>query len=261
MKKQFQILAAFISVAIVSCSKQNAEIPETTQKNSEEISTSSSSARPYVDPLTINLEAWYKFDNNLKDATGKSPDGVPTTRGVSYVNDRNGNSKSALSFTGNYGVKLPKIKQQTNTSLSVWLSISDQNYDDPIIYTSGNGPFIDAKKDGGGWGFPVKYHIYGAIKLPGGINPGVEAIYSYPYFWRHFVITYDGNVLKFYINGNFFGSYSFTGSISQAFVEYVLGYYTSGDYTDYWIGLMDDLRFYSRTLSANDVQLLYNQTK
>jgi hypothetical protein len=76
MKKQFQILATtFISIAIVSCSKQSIEMPGAAAiKPSEEISMSAN--RPYIDPLTVNLEASFQFDGNLKDQTKKLSDGI-----------------------------------------------------------------------------------------------------------------------------------------------------------------------------------------
>ena len=71
MKKQFQILAAtFISVAIVSCSKQGVQMPETQQAAPEEISTITvPPGRPELDPLSIDLSGMYLFNGNLKDQT------------------------------------------------------------------------------------------------------------------------------------------------------------------------------------------------
>jgi hypothetical protein len=68
MKKQFQISAAtFVSIAIVSCSKQHVEMPGATQATTEEMTTSnnSSSVRT-IDPLLVNLDGWFKFNGNLK---------------------------------------------------------------------------------------------------------------------------------------------------------------------------------------------------
>ena len=61
MKKQFQILAGtFISVAVVSCSKQGEQMPETQRAVAEEISTSSvSPGRPVLDPLSVDLAGSY----------------------------------------------------------------------------------------------------------------------------------------------------------------------------------------------------------
>ena len=125
MKKQFQILAAtVITVAFISCSKEKVEIPETPVATNEEISTSSSSNRPYIDPLTIGLEARFEFNGNLKNQMRGVADGVPSRRVPSYGADRKGNFKSSLYLDGAYSVKLNDVPQQTNTSLSVWVKAS-----------------------------------------------------------------------------------------------------------------------------------------
>ena len=109
MKKQFQILATtIISIAIVSCSKQGVETPATQQNVTEEISTSSSSSlRPVVDPLTVGLEGWFTFNHNLSDQTKKLKDAAPALgRAVSYTYDRHGISNSALKLDSSYYLKI-----------------------------------------------------------------------------------------------------------------------------------------------------------
>ncbi|HEX7846903.1 MAG TPA: LamG domain-containing protein [Chitinophagaceae bacterium] len=260
MQKRLYILSVIIiMVTVVSCRKDDTGMKEPVRHSTELTASGSSQAnRNVVDPLTVGLEAWYKFDNNLKDAAGKSPEGIPTTRGVSYSMDRKGNSKSAIYFDNKYGVKLPKIKQQTNTSLSVWVKYADQDGINTIIRPSLYGPFLISDKTGGGWGFPVEYHCYGGVRLNGDVSSYVDVVFSYSYVWHHFVVTYDGTIMKFYGNGNLVASKSYAGTINQALAEYFLGY-DPGDNSALWNGWMDELRFYSRTLSPTDVQKLYNQ--
>src|SRR6187402_1631388 len=123
MKKQFQILTAtFITVALISCSKQKVEIPETPVATNEEILTSRSSNRTYVDPLTIGLSGRFTFDKHLKDVTRQLADGnaSPIMRGVPiYTYDRKGNANAALKFDGNYYVTIQDVPVQQNMSLSV----------------------------------------------------------------------------------------------------------------------------------------------
>jgi len=91
MKKQFQILATtFITIAIVSCSKERIEMQDTAPNSTEEITTTSSSSSGHlvVNPLLVNLEGWFPFDGNLKDQTKKLPDGISTKRSVIYTYER-----------------------------------------------------------------------------------------------------------------------------------------------------------------------------
>ena len=247
MKKQFQILAAtFISVAIVSCSKQNVEMPETAQINAEEISTSSSSSaeRLVIDPLTVNLEGRFEFNGNLKDQTRKLADGISTRRVVSYGTDRKGNMKSALYLDSTYYVKLFDVPQQTKTSLSVWLKPTDLNHSGGIVNHQTAGPKVNQAAQ------TLSCAVATDESTPGQYlsiaNNG----------WHHVVITFDGANVRVYINNVLKTTVAHAFSITPTLTDYVIGY--SYIWQNLWKGKVDDLRFYSRTLSASDVQKLYN---
>ena len=250
MKKQFQILAAtFISVAIVSCNKQGVENPEATQKISEEISTSSTSSatRTVVDPLTVNLEGWFPFNKNLKEATGKLPDAKqwPVMRGgVSYTADRHGISNAALKLDGNYYVYMANGPVQTHMSLSVWVKRSAQYADALFLHPNGKGLFLSQ----------ANYAFKGTV-LTSLYSPYANSGAFIDQGWHHLVLTYDGNNLQLYADNVLQSSVNFSSALS-----YDLFYYLVGDIGDgtYWKGAIDDLRFYTRTLSASDVQKLYN---
>ena len=99
MKKQFQILAAtFITVAFISCSKGDINIPEKQQIPAEEQTAANKSGGPItIDPLSIGLEGRFEFNSNLKDQTKQLADGIASRRGgASYGFDRKGNFKIAL---------------------------------------------------------------------------------------------------------------------------------------------------------------------
>ena len=70
--------------------------------------------------------------------------------------------------------------------------------------------------------------------------------------WHHLVATYDGSYIKLYVDGNFVGEKLNPGSFSGGSQDYMSWI------ADGWQGSMDDLRFYTRTLSASDVQALYH---
>ena len=255
MKKQFQILAVtFITVAFISCSKQKVEMPETPATPNEEISTSSSSNRPYIDPLTIGLEGRFEFNSNLKDQTKQLADGIASRRGgASYGFDRKGKFKSALYLDGAYSVKLKDVPQQTNTSLSVWIKPSELNAGGGIASTNLYwGPYLAQSGP----------YLACVVSLIGDTPNGVIQNNQGDYFgiyntnWHHVVIAYNGSYITVYINNVLKTSIPYTGSIPPSLVEYIIGWSSVGKF---WKGYVDDLRFYSRTLSAADVQKLYNQ--
>jgi hypothetical protein len=77
--------------------------------------------------------------------------------------------------------------------------------------------------------------------------------------WFHVVGTYDGSTIKIYYNGALAGSTSFTGTIAASTLPFAMGYGPYGN--DYLNGKLDDVRIYSRALSAAEVQQLYNEGK
>lgn len=249
MKKQFQILSAiFMTIVLVSCSKQDVEAPQTPANANEEIATSSASAagRIVIDPLAVNLEGSFKFDGTLKDNTKNIGDGVPTARGVVYTTDRKGNEKSALYLDGYYGVKLKKVPQQTNTSLSVWVK--------PALFNYANFTYVIGSSAYG----PVATQVYSS--MTGGVVMNSTSAGGMPYHfadnnWHHMVITYDGFKVRVYIDGQFHSDNHETGFIPASFSDFFLG---CAPGKTLWKGAFDDLRFYSKTLSATEVSALFN---
>ena len=249
MKKQILILAAtVVTVAIISCSKETIEKQQV--GNNEEIATQSN--RPgqpiVIDPLGVKLEGWFPFDGTLKDKTHKLPDAVPTARGYIFGKDRKGNLKSAMYFDSTYALKISNVPQQTNTSLSVWVKFFYQSQFSRRFVGSdtGPGPAV-AQKDDRYLGV-VEIDTYGAFGNSSGSITNDN--------WHHLVVTYDGTAIKFYMDGVLKSTYNKTGSISSTEVKYLLGRDLLGRN---WKGYIDELRFYSRTLSSTDVQQLFNQ--
>ena len=260
MKRQFQILAAtFITVAFISCSKEEIAKQESAITR-EEMITGVNASRP--DPLITNLEGRFEFDGNLKEKYGKLPDGVPTARGAEkYMSDRFGNEHKALMFDGYYGVDLSNVPQRTSTSISVWLYAgwaSSSEFLEVSNVLFGVGPTV-LYLYSATLGYPVPqyyYYIDGGVVLSNYKNDKVES--GTPFEgWHHIVVTYDGTTISHYIDGSLVGTKSFSGSIKKSRQLYKLAYAILGN--GFWAGGMDDLRFYSRTLSATDVQKLYNQ--
>lgn len=157
------------------------------------------------------------------------------------------------------------MPQQTHTSLSVWVNIPDRTndgYTKPIVY--GNGLFFSDA---------FIYQGFGSShEIIGGIITGYDSIQqastgtftAAPFpspGWHHYVITYDGTFLNYYFDGG--GKYIkykiFPASIVSGKQNYMLGFadILKALSHGFWKGKIDDLRFYSRTLSANDVKRLY----
>jgi len=74
--------------------------------------------------------------------------------------------------------------------------------------------------------------------------------------WQHYTVTRSGSTVKIYKNGSDVTSVSGTHSDPAATSLVILGSYNGG--SNYLDGRLDQLRIYSRALTAADVLALYN---
>jgi hypothetical protein len=246
MKKQFLFIAVTVcAIGLFSCQKDKSVITETTPALQETTSAASFSETRY-NPVTYKLEGLYTFDNTLAEQTGKLPNAVSNKRWYSFGTDRKGNLKSAIAFDSTYGLTIANVPQQTHTSLAAWIKYGTVRPSVGFIDSYGVGPHL----------FQVQNMFVGTVEVDNDGSLGTQIGSTVSTAWHHVVITYDGVYIKLYIDGVLRNNYPAAGSISPQTVKYYLGYNWLGDY---WKGYIDDLRFYSRTLTASDVTALYNQ--
>jgi len=248
MKKQLLFITAITTSILLSCSKEKVETNGQTQSMTSTEQKAAQQPSPDLwigDPLTVSLDGWFKFDGNLKDQTAKLSDGASTTRGVLYTYDRKGVAKSAVKFNGTYGVKLFKVPQQTHASISVWVKYDNANL--------GTGRMIVKPKTTGLGLDKVQTEISGSVDLLPNYSMGLPTGYT-DKSWHHFVVTFDNDKLRVYKDGVLvvFGAAAVT--YPAVLQDYFIGYKNN----EWFEGSVDDLRFYSRTLTASDVTALHN---
>jgi len=244
MKKQILFTAATIfTVVLVSCKKEAIE----TGNTQTSIANVESSSLMFQDPLTLNLEALYRFNGDLKEATGKYATGIPTGPGLTFTTDRKGHANAAIQFTGAYGFDITYVKMQPHSSVSAWVKY-DATPASMIRFVQGEWS--------GGPDFGQNFNKYfTSISTPGTSSVSSSAVDNN---WHHLVGTYDGGYLKLYVDGKYIGYSKNPMNYSSANIKQRIGYNPGIGGNQYWIGSMDDLRFYSRTLTASDVTALYN---
>ena len=252
MKKHMIILAAAITpLAFFSCSKEKIET------QTDNATPNEFAFKPVFKPV-INLDSGlvgrYEFNGNLKEYAGKLADAVPNFSGYdTYTVDRRGDISSAIKFTGRYGLDISKIPLASTMSVSVWVkydnTVQSTNYFLSNFWLS---PEFAQDND----------NYWGVITTPqtAGVPSG-----SVDNQWHHLVATYDGKNLNFYVDGSYIG---FILNPNQglpipqgATIDYEVGYLTanfSKFIVSTWFGSMDDLRFYTRILSAAEVKALYS---
>ena len=190
--------------------------------------------------LSLNLEGCYEFNNSLDDKTKKLGTPYSSAARLQYGPDRNGNPNSSIVFQGNHYLHLPAVPRKANSSISVWIK-----YNTSIGAGILNGSVARLSQHNGS--------IVGTTNN----NTGVVAEYTYRMrpdnAWHHFVIAADPSSSKFYLDGKLVKTVSGT-LVTNGFSEYFIG---SAGVVGFWTGSMDDLRFYSRTLTSTDVKALF----
>ncbi|MHB9036430.1 MAG: LamG domain-containing protein [Armatimonadota bacterium] len=76
--------------------------------------------------------------------------------------------------------------------------------------------------------------------------------------WHHLAVTYNGSQLIFYVDGVLRASSSMTGSVTSEIETLALGALADG--TLPFVGDMDDVRIYNRTLNSTEIAALANST-
>ncbi len=74
--------------------------------------------------------------------------------------------------------------------------------------------------------------------------------------WYHLLMTYDGSSLKGYVNGEVDASKNVTGQM-RSFGALFIGYGTSGGSNTPFYGAIDDVRIFTRSLTAQEIKSQY----
>ena len=70
--------------------------------------------------------------------------------------------------------------------------------------------------------------------------------------WSHLATTFDGGVVRLYVNGALVGSLPFSGSMAASTGALRLG--GNGVWAEWFAGLIDEVRVYNRALGASEIQ-------
>jgi len=206
----------------------------------------------YAD-VTSGLFAYYPFEDDATDVVGGN-DGT-MANGASIVSDGRRGNVLALDGTDDY-VELPKSNMASGRSeitLSVWVN--------PDEWVSSNTIYDEYGGDWGEyWQFSILESNWYTRDASTGTMGSRDNDISVPTLsagqWHHlaFVYSVSEGVKAIYLDGEPCGS---TGTsidqLTSGRSGARLGYPCDGDYYD---GLIDDVRFYSRALSETEIGVL-----
>ena len=221
----------------------------------------------FVSQIDSSLTITFDFnEHQIKEKNNKV---IPRGEGITLTTDRFGNEKSAVYLHGNLSSYLNLstsryVKPEQGT-ISLWVNLdrrvySGKGYDNnPIIYTK-NKQELDFNL-----AYAITYDCYGKRLMVYSSRDSLKEsiINSDANFkfgdWYHLVIIFDNDYFMFYINGKM------QNKVRKGFAtrylssdSVMIGHTASTKNERYSQGIFDDIQFFHRLLSENEVNQLYN---
>lgn len=210
--------------------------------------------------LFNGLVAWLPFDGHVCDVSGNNNNGT-ANGGFSYTTDRFGNPGGAGNFNAtNSYVAAPSSSSLNSPTTSITLAgWAKANLPVPelhgfltkisasiVQYRMGVAPdAFDHSKTNFYFGTNFGNTL---VTLAGNYNAQI---------WNHYAVTWNGNEVRFYLNGRQVGAAIPLPGTIAAFgstkLEIGRDVHSATEWTD---GALDDLRVYNRALTPNEVKLL-----
>ncbi|MEY4489589.1 MAG: hypothetical protein RIQ79_2097 [Verrucomicrobiota bacterium] len=201
-------------------------------------------------PAPVPIALW-TGDNTADDTVGDSEGTLMNGAGFTL-----GHINQAFDFDGvDDRVAIPEasatdLSRKTNWTIEAWVrptSFSAQSY--PTIYSEGR------------WGASLGLNTLTG-KPESWINnssPLVGTVALQLNLWNHVVLTYDGVVRKFYVNGAFAGSGAAPAIIGDD-TGAAIGDIASSPGSSRFSGQIDEVTLYARALTASEVSVIYLAT-
>ena len=214
--------------------------------------------------LQDGLVGYWPFCGNANDESGNGNNG--TVNGATLAEDRFGNAGSAYGFDGvddyiaaNASTALD-ASSYSEITLSAWVNTAEfsptGSASKIITHTSIDDPNLQQ------YALSVQhdsalYFLAGTGQFEAnGINVSSPVLFMNQ--WQHVIMTYDGESVSFFVNGNLvftkLESDNFPTSPTGALVFSSI---QSSQYNRLYNGLLDDITIYNRALSPEEVTQLF----
>ncbi|NQY05517.1 MAG: hypothetical protein HRT68_04740 [Flavobacteriaceae bacterium] len=209
-----------------------------------------------------NLIAYYPFDGSINDITVYGNNGT-LNGNLTSVDDRNGNADSAYDFSNGY-IAIPSFGTGTNEfTITAWVYNygTTNDYQCIVSKTSPGRDYVfrienigDGTSDG-----VLNGHYYNSDGGSG--NAGYNHTMAPSAFatneWVHVTIRYDNQTLSLFENGVMVNSQTFDTEVFWS-NDYVTIGSLSLSGGDLFKGMMDEIAFFKRALTASEIISIAN---
>jgi hypothetical protein len=207
---------------------------------------------PFVDVITT-----LKFRLTVSD-------GSLSSSAVVYVYVRNISAYDyypwfTLKGTDSYSIPDDPSLRLTQFSVSAWFRTSSVFTADAIIVNKGGFNTSTSRLNYGMW-LTSNGNLRGGFEESTGTDIFVTSPNRYnDGNWHYAVVTYDGSVLRLYVDGQQVASLNTNAIPATDTMPLTIGKNSSSN-SRYFIGDIDEVRVYNRALSAQEVSDAYNGT-
>ncbi len=222
------------------------------------------------------LMAYFPFNGNTNDESGNSRNGTivtnalngrnisakaPIIKTVDLTADRNGKTESAYTFT-NGAISIPKFgDNETQFTICAWVKESIDNLDFRAIVVKGDNSYTEYSM--GIFDENTERATTPAKRIRTGYNVGEGSHYFYSNKgltkgnWHHVAYVYNDKLVTIYIDGEKVSDYSAkSAGIYYNNKSVIIGAVNTANYFGQFKGDIDDVAFYGRILSDDELKLV-----
>lgn len=206
-----------------------------------------------IENLLNKLVAYYPFNGNANDISGNMNHGIVNR--AKLVPDRFEKSNSAYYFDGSSSIYIPNSQSLSiakQFSFTVWFNADNYNDGQVVFAKSGDRNGIELKVLNPNIDLNNGY----CCPITGILSPGNYT----PKKWHFVAITFDGEIIKTYLDGKFSKSLSdaeFNLNYNMANEPLRIGIGLGGKYYAFK-GYIDDFCVFNRPLSTFEINMIYN---
>jgi len=204
---------------------------------------------------TNGLVGYWSFSGNANDESGNGHNG--TVNGATLTTDRFGNANSAYSFDGTNDyiyITNSTLVSGNALTVSVWAKTDTPQQYGCLVITGNQNDYGIGYYPGDTASFGVVF-TYGS---GGTFNCTNQNFISNG--WNHYILTFNGSILKGYINGVLSGSMNLSGSIGTTpqadYLSFGCYMLNGNPYSSFFKGSLDDILIYNTVLDSSDISIL-----